>query len=653
MLEKVVSVNDYDYEEFIKLEVLKRKRGNKTKKRYYDCITAFDIETTLLDDIKQSIMYIWQYQINDITIIGRTWDEFRAFYERINAICIDAKIVTFIHNASYEWQYLKNVIPIDDVFAMDHRKVLTFSSGCIEFRCSYLWTNMSLDAFLKHVNIEHKKIEGFDYNKKRYPNTRLTKKELLYCVNDVRGLVEGVKKKLENDGDDLYTVPKTSTGYPRRIFRRAVSGYIKWFRKWLPNLEVLRLLKRVYRGGNTHTNRYYTGMILENVKSKDIASSYPFQLLKWKYPKEFKKGIEAYFKYYIKYDKACIFDIKIFNLRLKNDLHGAPYLSKDKCENILGGLYDNGRVLQCEYALTSMCEVDFLIMNKMYDFDYEISNLYIASKTYLPKTFRAELLKMFDYKTSLKGGDAYEYGKYKSMINAVYGMTVQNPLKANYKLDGADIVVDEEETEEALAEKYLNHGWLPYQVGVYCSAYARAMLQSAIDSIPAEAFVYCDTDSVYYIGDYDDVFDKLNEQYCDDELVGVDRDGVVHHCGAFEDDKVCDRFVSLGAKKYCYEDDKGLHVTTSGVNKKLGAEELGCIENYKEGFIFNKAGGTESVFNDNPPMKKIHKNGIDIEVVSNIAILPSTYTLGLAGDYRRLLNSLNDAHIKYSLHYER
>lgn len=234
-----------------------------------------------------------------------------------------------------------------------------------------------------------------------------------------------------------------------------------------------------------------------------------------------------------------------------------------------------------------------------------------------------------------------------------YGMTVQNPLKANYKLDGSDIVVDEEETEEALAEKYLNHGWLPYQVGVYCSAYARAMLQSAIDSIPVEAFVYCDTDSVYYIGDYDDVFDKLNEEYCDDELVGVDRDGVVHHCGAFEDDKVCDRFVSLGAKKYCYEDSKGLHVTTSGVNKKLGAEELGCIENYKEGFIFNKAGGTESVFNDDPPMKKIHKNGIDIEVVSNIAILPSTYTLGVAGDYRRLLNSLNDAHIRYSLHYER
>ena len=45
---------------------------------------AFDIETTALKRIRQSIMYIWQLQIGfDITIIGRTWDEFLDVSSRI------------------------------------------------------------------------------------------------------------------------------------------------------------------------------------------------------------------------------------------------------------------------------------------------------------------------------------------------------------------------------------------------------------------------------------------------------------------------------------------------------------------------------------------------------------------------------------------
>lgn len=652
-MEKVVSVNDYDFSEFKNLKILKRRKGCRSKKKYYDCICAFDIETTLIDNIKQAIMYVWQFNINDEkTIIGRTWDEFRLFYRRINDICNEGDIVCFIQNLSYEWQYLRSVIPVDDVFAMDNRKVLTFNSGCFEFRCSYLLTNMSLDKFLKFVGVKNKKVEGFDYSKKRYPNTILSEFEMSYIINDVVGLVQGIKIKMEKDGDDLYTIPRTSTGYTRRIFRKAVSGFIKYMKKWLPKKKVLKMLMKAYRGGNAHLNRYYHGLIIHNAKSKDISSSYPFQLLKWKYPKNFVEGYVKYFKYYIEYGKACLFDIEFYDLEMKNILDGFPYLSKHKIDNIIDGKFDNGRVLSMSYGKTTLTEIDFLIISKQYNFKYKISNLYIASKSYLPKTFRKKLLEMYQYKTSLKGGDKYEYGKYKSMINAVYGMTVQNPLKVNYKYENDEMIIDVEKDEDYLAEYYMDHGWLPYQIGVYCSAYARAMLQSAIDSLPPEDVIYIDTDSVKYVGDHEDIFKELNERYIEEELSGVDMDGVVHYCGCFEDDGEYSSFVSLGSKKYCYEDEEGLHITTSGVNKKLGAEELGSIENYKEGFVFRKAGGTESIFNDKPPMDHIHVNGIDVEIVSNIAIMDSTYTLGIAGDYRRLLNGLNNEHIKHSLHIE-
>lgn len=656
-MENVVNVNYFNYDIFKNLEILKKKKGCRSKKTFYNAICAFDIETTLLDDIRQSIMYVWQFQINDLTIIGRTWDEFRIFYKKVNEICNKGSLLTFIHNLSYEWQFMHKLIPVDDVFAMEKRKILYFLSGCFEFRCSYLLTNMSLEKFLIHVGVpsEYQKVEGFDYSIKRYPNTPLNDDELLYIVNDVRGLVKGVQLKMEYDGDDQYTIPRTATGYVRRIFRKAIGGYIRWLKKWLPDKEVLMMLKNAYRGGNTHCNRFYTARIIEGVKSKDISSSYPFQLLKWKYPREFKKGYEEYFKYYLKYGKACLFNIEIYDLKLKDELYGCPYLTKDKTHNIIDGVFDNGRILSMKYGYTTLTEIDFTILSRQYDFKYEIHDLYFASKSYLPKSFTKTLLEMYKTKTELKGGDAYEYGKYKNMINAVYGMTVQNPLKPHYKLNDDGVIIEnEEETIDELVAEYHAHGWLPYQIGVYCSAYARAMLYSAIDAIPATDYVYCDTDSVYYVGDHDDIFDALNKEYCEDELSAIDKKGVVHYAGCFEDDKTSiKRFISLGAKKYAYEDDEGLHITTSGVNKEAGAKELKCLENYKEGFIFKDAGGTESVFNDDPEIKNIHVNGIDVEVVPNIAITESTYTLGIAGDYRRLLNALNDSHIKYSLHIER
>lgn len=659
----------YNYKIVARLPIQK-KAGRKKKGQpdYLDIVTAFDIETTLIKKYKQSVLYHWQFQIKTTTITGRTWDEFKQFYDRIQeAIPDGCALVCYVHNLSYEFQFIKSIIPIDSVFAMDKRKILKCTSGKIEFRCSYLWTNQSLDRFLKSMDVPNKKIKGFDYSKKRYPWTKLTKSELQYCINDVKGLVQAINKKLVADGDNLYTVPLTSTGYSRRLAKEALKGYRRIIWRWIPgDLALFRALRDEFRGGDTHGHRKNANRILrvgkygiEQMGGMDISSSYPAQLYKQKYPKEFIPAEPQYLLDYLGYGKACLFYITFENIKLKNDDFGDPYLSKAKCTNIINAEYDNGRILKADALRTCLNEIDFAIVAAEYDFTgYLCEQLWIAQKAYLPERFRDLIMDTYKKKTELKGvPDAeYEYNHQKALFNSFYGMAVQNPCKPGYIFDPATGLIGEDfsRSEQELLDKYKKNGWFPYQVGVWCTSYARLQLHKGIHCVEPLDFLYCDTDSVKYIGDYKKEFEQLNKEYKDKAASALDPAGNRHYLGIYEPDADYLAFKTMGAKKYAYEDMSGkLHITISGVNKKLGAEELGSIENFKEGFIFRKAGGTESVYNDDPPIKEVQIQGHKLKITSNIAIMDSTYTLGLAMDYRRLLAFLNASDIRYSLHYER
>jgi hypothetical protein len=219
----------YDCTELISsTPVQKRKKGNQCSRHnqwyYKDLICAFDIETSLIrtgsgtsDYI--SVMYIWQLQLGkDCTIYGRTWDDFLQQMSQItNALEPDERLFIAVHNLAYEWQWLRDpkllgsVIDESSVFLVDSRRPLKFNAydGKIEFRCSYLHSNMSLDEFTDKMHVEHGKLSGkeFDYSKLRYPWTALTDRELEYCANDVIGLVECLYKECEIDHDTLYTLP--------------------------------------------------------------------------------------------------------------------------------------------------------------------------------------------------------------------------------------------------------------------------------------------------------------------------------------------------------------------------------------------------------------------------------------------------------------
>lgn len=645
------------------LSTLKRNSGNpggtqNRKLHYKDIIAAFDIETTRLPEIEQAIMYVWQLHLDGIgTIIGRTWDELWALLKQFRDELQKETVCIFVHNLSYEFQFLRAIYNFqeDEVFAVDSRKVLkcTMWDGAIEFRCSHLHSNMSLDQYTKKMGVEHSKLSGeeFDYSVRRFPWTPLSDKEIAYCTHDVLGLVEAIKKEMEMDGDNLYTFPLTSTGYVRRDAKAAMrQSRNHGVKDILPDYELYTLLREAFRGGNTHANRYYAERVLHNVKSADRVSSYPEVMCNRQYPvSEFHKSCdnspERVMALITKQKKAVVCRVKLWAVRLIDEFWGCPYLSFDKCRNVINGARDNGRILSADYLETSVTDVDLKIILGEYEFEnMEFMDVYYARYGYLPKPLIEVVQDYYRKKTELKNvpGQEVYYTKSKNKLNSCYGMMAQDPGKKSNIFSGGEWLVEDKEQKEILDDRN-KHAFLAYQWGVWVTAWARYELEEGL-KIAGHNFVYCDTDSVKYIGDCD--FSAYNsakkKRSTETGAYATDKHGETFYMGRYESDGSYAEFATMGAKKYVYREtpDGETHCTIAGVNKKLGGKELdkhGGMMAFRRGFVFKEAGGTESVYNDHPTNGVIEIDGHKLLITPNIVIRESEYTLGVSRDYASLL----------------
>lgn len=676
----IITPEQFDFKKFKKIQIQKRKPGNQGNKRndkYLDIVTAFDIETTRIVEIEQSIMYIWQWQFGlGTTVVGRTWDQLREFIANLKMnMRKEAKLVVYVHNLSYEFQFLRGIYDFnsEEVFAIDSRKVLKATMyDRFELRCSYLHSNMSLDLYTEKMGCVHKKLDGgeFDYNKRRFPWTPLTKKELEYCVNDVAGLVEALTNEMAADGDNLYTIPLTSTGYVRRdaksAMRAAPQGFVQ---AQLPDYEVYRALREAFRGGNTHANRLFAGTTVEGVSSADRSSSYPDVQVNCKFPvTKFQRRNDADFDDVVelitKRKKAVIMRVCFDAIKLKDPEWGCPYIPYDKCRGVRGASKDNGRILRADYLEITVTDIDFKIILDEYTFEdcYPL-DVWSARYGYLPKTLIETTISYYKAKTELKDVEGMEilYTKSKNKLNSIYGMSAQDPIKQsqvfveNHDFENPFSVAYDD--PELILENHNKHAFLAYQWGVWVTAWARYRLEEGI-KLAGHNFVYCDTDSVKYRGTID--WDKYNTQRINDSLksgaFATDPNGETHYMGVFEFEGYYDKFKTLGAKKYIMQ-KKGepLEATIAGVAKDVwgkdengkkvlkkvgGAAELeknGGFDAFRPGFVFHEAGGAESVYNDAPPIRFYEVDGGIVEIVPNTVIRDSTYTLGITAEYERLL----------------
>ena len=655
--------NEFDFAAFKAIPQQKRKRGNpgtRSKVRYKDIITAFDIETTRIKDIEQSVMYIWQWAFDETVVYGRTWDEFISFCEMLcSCLGENERIFCGVHNLSYEFQFLRGIYEFkpSDVFCTAPRKILKCTLyDHIDMRCMYLHSNSSLKDLTHKYKVKHAKLSGDEYNYviDRYPWTPLTDQELQYCINDVLGLVEVIKAEMENDGDNIYSYVLTQTGYPRRDAKKAMRLVSHlWVKKQVPTWHVYEMLREAFRGGNTHGNRFYAGLIVPDVYQVDRSSSYPDVLVNRPFPvdKFYELGVISNKKFYelYHYGRAILARVYIRGLRLRYPWEGCPYLSRDKCRDIQGGVYDNGRILEADELSTTITDIDFRIIEKMYRWD-AIDFYDVAYTRYgpLPQPFIDLVNSYYAKKTELKNveGMELEYFRNKEKLNSLYGMMAQDPVKDMLLFQGGEFVPEGRDPRELLEENNRRRQLPPYQVGVWTTAWARYELQTCIDIVQQTedaAFIYTDTDSIKYTGQVD--FSQYNaakiKASTEHGAVATDPKGITHYMGVFESEGKASRFVTLGAKKYAYEDETGkLHITIAGVIKKDGAAELekhGGIKEFKPSFIFTEAGGLEAVYNDQPEITTYNIDGHDINITSNVVLRPSTYTLGITSEYERLL----------------
>ena len=682
------------YKKFIPYELKPEGR----RKIYDNNIYTFDIETTsyiilnnkvynnlvydTLDDkdqklcLKQSCMYIWMFGINDIVYYGRTWEELREFLKTIDDYCQYRKII-FVHNLSFEFQFLYSQFRQENVFARKSHKVMKseFSNYNFELRCSLFMSNCALERLAPTFNLPvEKKVGDLDYNKLRHSKTELTDEELGYCENDCLVVYYYILMELKIYGT-INKIPVTSTGHVRReLFEMTMKNY-KYKRRVRNAINtdphIYNLLVAAFQGGYTHANWIYTDSLLKNVDSYDETSAYPYCMVTHKFPsKEFKRcyitNVNQMYKSF-----AYLLVINFRNVKSKYYNH---FISASKCMNLRGAKYDNGRLIEAESFSMVLTDIDFYLYLDSYNFEYEIVESYYSKYDYLPIDFIKFILEKYVVKTEFKGveGKEVEYNLEKQKFNSLYGMSVTNLISDEVTFDGR-VWKEEELTNEEIIKK-LNaekkKAFLSFAYGVWVTAWARNNLLRRVMALD-QYTVYCDTDSIKLIQGYDkkifENYNKMVELKINKvaEKLGIDvnnykpkdKKGNEHLLGVFECETIgehkytYDEFITQGAKKYAYKLDNEIHITVAGVPKK-GSTSLRTLEDFKDGLIFKfrDTGKNLSTYNDEQiPIMMTDYLGKEELVTdkSGICLLPNTYTLGKSLDYATLISDFSSKRSVY------
>lgn len=607
----------------------------KGKKEAISNVPAvFDIEASsfLYNGKKAGCMYAWVFGINGKCVRGRTWEEFLNLIDKLVKyyhLSVEKRLVVYVHNLAYEFQWFKNRFKWYNVFALDTREpVYAITTRGIEFRCSYVLSGMSLEKVGENLTkYKVKKLKGdLDYYKLRTPETPLTDKEWGYILNDGLVVMAYIQELIEREGS-IKALPITKTGFVRNLFRsKTLAGknkytYGKLIRNLALTLPEYQELKKTYIGGFTHANHNYVGKTCEKVSSFDFTSSYPAVMIGEKYPMTKPREVEIkdekdLLKYLELY--ACMFKLTLYNVSPIFD--NEHYISRSHCTECEHYVLDNGRVVSASKLSIYVTEQDYKIIAKTYDWtSMEITNFYVMNKDYLPIDYVKTVLELYQNKTTLKGveGKEVEYQVSKENVNSAYGMTVTDPCRCEILFDAIEGWSRETPDYEELLDKYnkSTQRFLYYAWGVWITAYARANLWSGILEFGKD-YIYSDTDSLKvfnkdkhqsYIDNYNkEITNKINrclkeydiplETACPKTIKGE-----LKPLGVWDYEGTYDMFKTLGAKRYMYVEDNQLHITIAGVGKKAGAEYLmwkyktidKVFKNFNEGLIFPSSYGEE------------------------------------------------------------
>ena len=582
---------------------LEVKKGKVT---FYNIPASFDIETSsfMVREEKHACMYIWQFGLNGSVIYGRTWDQFFEFLGILQEhleLSNDHRLIIYVHNLAYEFQFINKWIEWDKVFAIKQRRPIYAIAGGFEFRCSLILSNYALAYIGDHLLYKYpmqKMVGDLDYSKVRNSSTPLSSSELGYCINDVKVVMCYIQQKIEEDGD-ITKIPLTNTGYVREYCR----DWCFYSDKLLPEdrdknkTEYHRLMKslkinspeeyyqmeRAFAGGFTHTGAKHSTKVLCDVGSADLTSSYPYHMIAEYFPMSSFTYIghitnNQLFYFYLN-NYCCMFDVTFINLRpavtFENPLSRSRcIIPKDENGDEVAFQVNNGRLVSADECTTTLTELDWDTIYKFYEWDeVRIFNMRVARRGYLPRDLILAILHLYGNKTSLKGVEEkhVEYMVSKNMINASFGMMVTSIIRDEFVYDEnwhkvAPDVASQLEAYNHSYNRFLFYGW-----GIWVTAHARHSLFKAIYEFD-EDYVYADTDSIkgLHFENHMKFFKEYNREVQMKLLKMCNHYGIPFSAcqpktvkgekkliGVWDMERPYKRFKACGAKRYMYEYDDG------------------------------------------------------------------------------------------------
>lgn len=673
-----------------------RKSNNQPE--YIEIPCAFDIETSSFyeKNEKRAIMYEWTFGIDGYIIIGRKWSEFinlidelKKFFRTRN----NRRLLIGVHNLAFEFQFMRKRFKWDKVFSIDKRKPIYAITDGIEFRCTYMLTNLSLAKVAEDCLFKYKiakDVGDLDYDKIRNYKTPLSEEEIKYCIDDVKIVMALMEEKAEQDGG-YCRIPLTKTAYVRNRCRNRCFGINDEFKdekkygRYTRAIKLLTLtaddyndLKAAFRGGFTHANSWWSTEKMHIVSSYDFTSSYPAVLLTEKYPMS-KPLIwnsdminTLYDEFHLNgmIEKYCLLmQVKFTNIREKFIYE--HYLSKSK--SFIEGKYkiDNGRIIRADYLTTTITEQDYLIIRDLYEWD-KIEFIKVKSffKDYLPEDFIKTILELYKKKTELKGieGMEIEYMSSKSDLNSLYGMCVMDIVRDENAYDDDWVEEPEDKDIEKIIDAYnKNKGrFLYYPWGVWCTAYARRNLFTGILEF-GEDYIYSDTDSIKvqnaknhleYFSKYADNMKGKIQKISDYYNIPIEnfspktKKGKEKMIGVWDYEGTYRYFKTLGAKRYMvqylntetWEDE--ISLTVSGIDKKEAIPYLkdkyknfdDIFDAFKEGLVIpaeHTGKRTHTYLDDEYSGEVIDYlgNKASYNEKSSIHLEGSEYNLSISDDY--------------------
>lgn len=666
-------------------------------KLYTNAICSFDVEVTtffylnkewvvqdmrntskvyfkaLSESEKIAVPYIWQFAINDDVIYGREITDFFEFIKRFKMVNSIGTTIIFVHNLGYDFEFICENLPADlKVFAKaPFRPMRVYSKSLgIEFRCSYMLTNMSLDVCAKEFNLGVEKTTELEYSVARLPVTFLSETELHYCENDVKIINAMIKKIFLERYENIANIPLTQTGEVRREVKaltKKIPYYMYNMNLIKPDLNIYKILTLVILGGYTHLNGLYNGKIIKNVRSFDKRSSYPDIMCTRKFPSEkWHKcdGLGDFEKY------AFMFYVRFEKIQCQ---YAWAYISAHKCKSFRAKT-DNGKIFSADWVEMWVTEQDYMLIKRDYMIEREIvGDIYKSYKKYLPKEIILYILELFGNKSSLKGLSDFQalYLRSKQLINAIFGLTLTNSVLPKIVFNSFSHLWEnpDELTDSQIADLLKEQRpFLNFSIGAWVTAYGRADIFNVLLDINLDA-VYSDTDSAkirnaekyrHIFEDYNKECEKRIDKVC--KSLNINKQlffpknskGIVQPLGFFEDEGEYTRFKSLGSKKYCYEQNGKFNFVVAGLRKSylLNNEKIPTMTKFDE---MDNA-------NDIPHGRIIHWHNVkqpQVELTDylgnkwvntqkqGIAMLSTCYTFNITKDYASFVVGIRNKYTNY------